>query len=118
MDAGRADRAVAPGAAPHTNSGFQRGGIMFHNILVAVDGSSHADLALTDAINLAESEHARLTLITGIPEVPWSVYLSPASGIPTLAADARAESEAILRRARDRVPDDLPVTTLLTDKPI
>jgi nucleotide-binding universal stress UspA family protein len=91
---------------------------MFHNILVAVDGSSHADLALTDAIDLAESEHARLTLITGIPEVPWSVYLSSSSVIPALVADARAESEAILRRARDRVPDDLPVTTLLTDKPI
>jgi nucleotide-binding universal stress UspA family protein len=91
---------------------------MFHNILVAVDGSPHADQALTDAIDLAESEHSRLTLITGVPQVPWPVYLSTGSMIPKLIADARAESEAILRRARDRVPQDLSVTTFLTDQPI
>ncbi len=33
-------------------------------------------------------------------------------------ADARAWGEAVLRRARDRVPDEIPVTTILSDKPI
>src|SRR5207244_11430783 len=32
--------------------------------------------------------------------------------------DARSSAEAVLRRARERVPDDLPVTTILTDEPI
>jgi nucleotide-binding universal stress UspA family protein len=33
-------------------------------------------------------------------------------------ADARAWAEGVLRRARDRVPNDIPVTTVLTDHPI
>jgi nucleotide-binding universal stress UspA family protein len=33
-------------------------------------------------------------------------------------ADTRARAEAILRRALDQVPDDLPVSTVLTDQPI
>jgi nucleotide-binding universal stress UspA family protein len=91
---------------------------MFHNILVAVDGSRHADQALTQAIDLAESEHTRLTLITAAADLPGPAYLLPGAPVGKLIADARAEAEAILRRARDRVPDDLPVTTVLTDQPI
>jgi nucleotide-binding universal stress UspA family protein len=90
---------------------------MFHNILVAIDGSKHADQALTHAIDLAESEHARLTLITAVADLPGPAYLMPGVGIGTLIEDARAEAVAILRRARDRVPDDLPVTTRVIDKP-
>jgi nucleotide-binding universal stress UspA family protein len=91
---------------------------MFHNILVAIDGSQHADRALTDAIDLADSEHARLTLLTAVVQPPTGAYFG-ASGESVAAAveDAEAKAQAILRRARDRVPDDLPVTTLLTRQP-
>ena len=91
---------------------------MFHNILVAVDGSAHADQALTHAIDLAESEHTRLTLMTAAGDLPTSAFLIAAGVTGQLIEDARAEAAAILRRARDRVPDDLPVTTVLTDQPI
>ncbi|HWF26503.1 MAG TPA: universal stress protein [Solirubrobacteraceae bacterium] len=91
---------------------------MFHNILVAVDGSPHADQALTHAIDLAESEHARLTLITAVAELPAATYLSAGGVTGKLIEDTRAEAQAILCRARDRVPQDLPVTTLLSEEPI
>jgi nucleotide-binding universal stress UspA family protein len=92
---------------------------MFHNILVAVDGSPDADEALTQAIDLAESEHTRLTLITGVQKLPSVAYIG-LSGAPLAEIDAGARSwaENVLRGARDRVPDDIPVTTLLTDQPI
>jgi nucleotide-binding universal stress UspA family protein len=91
---------------------------MFRNILVAVDGSPDADLALTQAIDLAESEHTRLTLITAVPSIPSVAYLGAVGITPELIAGARAQAEAILNAARDRVPDDLPVTTVLTEQSI
>jgi nucleotide-binding universal stress UspA family protein len=35
-----------------------------------------------------------------------------------MQADALSSTEAVLVRARERVPDELPVTTILTDEPI
>ena len=89
---------------------------MFHNILVAVDGSPDSDEALAQAIDLAESEHTRLTLMTAAAQIPATAYLTPV--INDLVADTATEAQAILRRARDRVPEHLPVTTILTDQPI
>jgi nucleotide-binding universal stress UspA family protein len=91
---------------------------MFHNILVAVDGSVDADEALAQAIDLSESEHTRLTLMTGVAEPAPTLYLLPGEEIGHLIQNAHAQAEAILWQARDRVPDDLPVTTVLTDQPI
>lgn len=91
---------------------------MFHNILVAVDGSPDAEEALTQAIDIAESEHTRLTLITGVQEVAASTYLVAGEMVAGLIDAARKEAETILGRARGRVPDDLSVTTVLAAEPI
>ncbi len=91
---------------------------MFRDILVAVDGSPDAEEALTDAIDLAESEHTRLTLITAVPQIPATGLLIPGAVTDDEVADARSWAEAILRRARDQVPDDVPVRTVITDQPI
>jgi nucleotide-binding universal stress UspA family protein len=91
---------------------------VFHNILVAVDGSADADAALSHAIDLAESEHTRLTLMTAVTSVPSTAYLVPGEESGRLSENAQRQAEAVIRRARDRVPADLPVTTLLTGQPI
>jgi nucleotide-binding universal stress UspA family protein len=91
---------------------------MFRNILVAVDGSPDAAEALRDAIDLAESEHTRLTLVTAVPQISATGLLVPGAVTDDAIADTRAQAEAILRRALDQVPDDLPVSTVLTDQPI
>jgi nucleotide-binding universal stress UspA family protein len=91
---------------------------MFHNILVAVDGSADAAEALCQAIDLAESEHTQLTLITGIPEVPGIAYVGMGMAGAAPDRESRSWAEAVLARARERVPQDLPVTTILAEQPI
>jgi nucleotide-binding universal stress UspA family protein len=91
---------------------------MFHNILVAVDGSADADAALAHAIDLAESEHTRLTLMTAVAELPPTAYLIAGEESGHLSESVHREAEAVIRQARDRVPADLPVTIVLSEQPI
>jgi nucleotide-binding universal stress UspA family protein len=91
---------------------------MFHNILVSVDGSPDAEQALSEAIDLAESEHARLTLITAVTQLPATAYVTAGEEVRQLLEDARAEAQATLRRARERVPDNVSVTAALSEQPI
>jgi nucleotide-binding universal stress UspA family protein len=89
---------------------------VFRNILVAVDGSPDADEALSQAIDLAESEKSRLTLLTGPGALPGVVYLGAAVAVAVEGAEA--EAEQVLGRARDRVPDDLPVASVHAEQPV
>jgi nucleotide-binding universal stress UspA family protein len=91
---------------------------MFHRILVAVDDSPDATQALVQAIDLAKSEKAHLTLMTGAAQVPPAAYLEPGAPITLMMDDARASAEIILREALVLVPSDLSVTTVVTDQPI
>jgi nucleotide-binding universal stress UspA family protein len=92
---------------------------MFHNILVAVDGSPHADQALADAIDLADRENARLTLFTAVVHPPASAFFgATGDAVADLFQEVEARAEAILRHARDRVPDHVSVTTVLSTDPV
>jgi nucleotide-binding universal stress UspA family protein len=92
---------------------------MFRNLLVALDGSAHADEALAQAIDLAQSERARLTLMTGAVKPPPTAYWGAGGGIVVQLEDTSlATAESVLAAGRDRVPADLPVTTILTKAPI
>jgi nucleotide-binding universal stress UspA family protein len=92
---------------------------MFRNILVSVDGSRHADKALAEAIELADCNRARLTILTAVPKPPgWASTPSTAAAAGQLSQDLERESIAILEAAVEQVPNDIPVTKIVTHKPI
>jgi nucleotide-binding universal stress UspA family protein len=92
---------------------------VFRNILVAVDGSSHAERALDEAIDIARASHAKLTIITGAAEPRTASMIAFSSGAAAALGPALLQyAERVLRHAADRVPEDLSVTTILTEKPI
>ena len=96
-----------------------KGVVMFRNILVCVDGSAHAERALSEAIDLATAERSRLTILTAIPRPPyWACNPVTAAGLEPPAKDLANEAKAVLRAAVDRVPEEIPLTKILTHEPI
>lgn len=90
---------------------------MFRDILVAVDGSAHADRALAEAIDLTERGNARLTVMTSMPD-PSSWLLSGSAyggaiDYAGLAEETEREYRNLLAEAVSEVPDHIPVTKLL-----
>jgi nucleotide-binding universal stress UspA family protein len=85
---------------------------MFHHVLCAYDGSPAAEAALAEAIDLASAMRARLAIVSVVEKPAASVA---AAGVdPTaLAQTIEHEADDRLRAAADRVPDDVPLTTLL-----
>jgi nucleotide-binding universal stress UspA family protein len=85
----------------------------FRSILVAVDGSRHSDAALAHAIELARDGNARLTILTATPQVPGVSLTGPAAAVAAANLDQlEHDFDRVLRSAVDRVPDDLPVTSV------
>jgi nucleotide-binding universal stress UspA family protein len=92
---------------------------MFHNILVAVDGSPDSDQALTQAIDLADSEHSRLTLFSAVVMPSAGAYIGGGGEVAaTFAREAEAETEATLRTAAQQVPDQVSLSTVLSREPV
>jgi nucleotide-binding universal stress UspA family protein len=78
---------------------------VFLNILSPVDGSPDADAALSQAIDLADSEHSRLTLLTGVVAPPVIAYFGAAgAAVAGMIAEAEAEADRVLRRAATSFP--------------
>jgi nucleotide-binding universal stress UspA family protein len=92
---------------------------MFRNILVSVDGSAHADRALDEAIDLARESHGRLTILTAInPPPAWTASTIAAAAYVVSALEMEREAKDVIQRAVSRVPDSVPVTTIISRKPI
>ncbi|MBV8712346.1 MAG: universal stress protein [Solirubrobacterales bacterium] len=92
---------------------------MFRNILVSVDGSPHAQRALDEAVDIARAGNGRLTILTAVNQPPAWAASSLAAGAAALSTlDLEREAVNVMRQAVDRVPDDVPVTTLISRRPI
>lgn len=91
------------------------GELHFHRLLVALDGSPHAELALSAAVTAARRDHAALTLVCVARDVAAdtarhaAAYWAP----PDSQEEADAWAETTLREAAARVPDDVSVTTVV-----
>jgi nucleotide-binding universal stress UspA family protein len=79
---------------------------MFKSILVAWDGSEHAKRALAEAIDLARTQGARLTLLTvAAPLHAWPGYVPPVS-----QADLISGAEKTLAEGEALVPEGIAVS--------
>jgi nucleotide-binding universal stress UspA family protein len=79
---------------------------MFKSILVAWDGSEHARRALAEAVDLARTQDARLTLLTvAAPIHVWPGYVPPIS-----EADLDSAAQQLLAEGETLVPDGIPVS--------
>jgi nucleotide-binding universal stress UspA family protein len=83
---------------------------MFRRLLVAFDGSPHAERALADAVDMAQTNSGRLTLMTVVPEPSaWALGsgYEPAVDLHDLSKQIEREYQSMLDAAVDTLPDDL-----------
>jgi nucleotide-binding universal stress UspA family protein len=89
---------------------------MLRSVLVAFDASSHAEAALTTAIELVEAGRGRLTIITVVPEPSlWGsscTYWTPVD-FGAVGREVDDAYRTMLDEAVETVPADAPVTKIL-----
>jgi nucleotide-binding universal stress UspA family protein len=93
---------------------------VFHRILVAIDGSAHAQRALSEAIDLAALAKAKLTVI-GVHQRPSTLMVggpvAPPVDFGELDLALQSEHAQLLDSALEQVPDDVSVTKVLGEGP-
>jgi nucleotide-binding universal stress UspA family protein len=91
------------------------GELRYNRLLVAIDGSANAELALSAAVTAARRDNSALTLICVAPDVRAEASRWPGALVvpqpPQSEVDATAERT--LREAVARIPADLPVERIV-----
>lgn len=90
-------------------------GLRFGHLLVALDRSASAELALAAAVIAAGRGHAGLTLVTVVPDVAVGAARWPAiTGVPwPPQQEFDVEGERMLQDALGRIPGEISVRTLV-----
>ena len=87
--------------------------------LLAYDGSPAADRALETSIELASTSHGRLTILSAVVQIPYIAYMGAASeAVAELRNSFLRDAERVICRAVELVPRGIPVTTLVSPRPI
>jgi nucleotide-binding universal stress UspA family protein len=90
---------------------------MPHRILVGVDGSAASRHALERAIELAVEGNGRIGLLSSAPNPPLVIATSPVvppASRSQLAGEMEDWARECVEEATALVPDDIPVTKLVT----
>src|SRR5580704_14153651 len=82
---------------------------MFTSILVGVDRSQHAGVALTQAIDIARTQKASLTAVVADSTLmPWGpVAPLPQDAVDEFVAGVRREAQAIADEAKNSIPSEV-----------
>ncbi|HEY2638181.1 MAG TPA: universal stress protein [Solirubrobacteraceae bacterium] len=90
------------------------GDLRFHRLLVALDGSENAELALNAAVNVARRDHAALTIMSVSRDVAMDAARWPGMvSMPESQDEADAYAQGILDDTVSRIPPDVGVTTVV-----
>lgn len=90
---------------------------MFTSILVGIDRSEHARVALAQAADIARTQSASLTVLVAYSTLmPWGpVAPLPQSAVDEFVAGVRAEAQAVADEARSAIPEGMHAEILVVD---
>jgi nucleotide-binding universal stress UspA family protein len=90
---------------------------MFTKILVGVDRSEHAQVALNQAIDIARTQKASLTVLVAYSTLmPWGpVAPLPQSAVDEFIAGVQGEAQAIADEAKQTIPAEVKSEVLVID---
>jgi nucleotide-binding universal stress UspA family protein len=90
---------------------------MFTRILVGVDRSQHAQVALTEAVDIARTQKASLTVLVSYSTLmPWGpVAPLPQSAVDDFVTGVRRDAQAIADEAKGAIPAEVTTDVLVLD---
>ena len=90
---------------------------MFTSILVGVDRSQHARVALTQAVDIARTQKASLTILVAYTTMmPWGpVSPLPQGAIDEFVAGVGKDAQAIADEAKSAIPAEVSAEVLVVD---
>jgi nucleotide-binding universal stress UspA family protein len=90
---------------------------MFTSILVGIDRSEHARVALSQAVDIARTQHASLTVLVAYSTLmPWGpVAPLPQSAVDEFVSSVQNDAQSIADEARSTIPAEVHAEIFVVD---